>query len=131
VTNFLHVDDVVLLHDMRAREAPVIDWGKLDSAVHRPENLEAYEPDATIHDMVAALCEGISKAHAFLDGNKRTAVLAVVTFYQLNGYTFEAPDTELLHLVVDLTTGGIDTAKAAEMFTLWAYERPDEALEPT
>lgn len=127
MTNFLTVDDVVRLHDTRVPNAPVIDAGKLDSAVNRPRNLEAYGSDTDIHMMAAALCEGICQAHGFADGNKRAALLSTVAFYTINGYVFDAPnDADLLHLMVDLTTHDVDAAKAAEMFSFWATPRPDE-----
>ena len=73
------------------------------------------------------MAEGICQAHAFEDGNKRTAVLAVATFYTLNGYRFDAPDNELLHLIIDLTTHDVDAAKASELSALWAEPIVDDA----
>lgn len=127
MTNFLRVDDVVRLHDARVPDAPLIDAGKLDAALHRPEWIEIYDNERSIHDMAAALCQGICQAHAFLDGNKRAALLATYAFYSLNGFRFDASsDTDLLHLIVDLTTGDADAAKAATMFSFWAHEVADE-----
>lgn len=124
--NFLTVDDVRHLHDLRVPDAALVDPSALDSALNRPRQRQDYDDEATIHDMAAVMAEGICQAHAFTDGNKRTAVLAVVAFYVLNGHTFHAPDSELLHLIVDLTTHDVDAAKASELFSLWAYPLPDE-----
>lgn len=38
-----------------------------------------------------ALCFFLTKAHAFMDGNKRTAVLAATMFMDLNGYELMYP----------------------------------------
>lgn len=125
MTNFLTVEDVRLLHDQQAPEAGLIDVAKLDSALNRPIQSDQYESDATLHNLAAVLCEGICQAHAFEDGNKRTALVATVTFYALNGYVFDAPEGEIVHLIVDLTTHDIDAPKAAERFSLWAMPRSD------
>lgn len=128
MTVFLGVDDVVQLHDVRAPEAPLLDAGKLDGALHRPANREAYDAEATIHDLAAVLFEGIIAAHAFEDGNKRTAVVAVYAFYLLNGYVFDrASDPEIVDIARDVATGDIDAEKIAPYFEHWAHTHPDEA----
>lgn len=57
----------------------------LESAVARPQ-MAAYYQQADHITQAAALIGGIALAHAFLDGNKRTAALAGATFLRLNGY---------------------------------------------
>ncbi len=126
MTQFLDVADVVQLHDTRAPGAPLIDTAKLDGALHRPRNVEVYEPDATIHGLAAVLFEGIIAAHAFEDGNKRAAVLSVYAFYALNGWAFDrAGDSDLIHLAVDVATGDADAQKAAAYFEQWVTPLPD------
>jgi death-on-curing protein len=50
------------------------DPGLLESALARPENIHAYEPDADIFRLAASYCAGIVKNHPFVDGNKRTGI---------------------------------------------------------
>lgn len=57
----------------------------LESAIMRPQMVSFYE-DADIVIQTAVLIEGIAMAHSFIDGNKRTALLAGVTFLDINGY---------------------------------------------
>ena len=59
----------------------------LEAAVVRPENKFSYE-QADMFACAAAYAFGIAKAHAFVDGNKRTAFVTSVTFLRLNGYQF-------------------------------------------
>jgi death-on-curing family protein len=93
-----------------------------------PANVETDNPDATIHDLAAVLFEGIITAHAFEDGNKRTAVLAVYAFYALNGYAFDlASDFELVHMAVDVATGDANAAKVAFHLEHWVTPLPDDA----
>ena len=63
---------------------PLRDEGTLESAVMRPQ-MAAYYEGADIVRQAALLGVGISQAQAFLDGNKRTAYLALNTFLRMNG----------------------------------------------
>ena len=79
---------LLLLHDESLAEhggAPGLrDEGLLESALARPLNLLAYgEPDVAA--LAAAYGVGLAKNHAFVDGNKRAAFLAVGLFLALNG----------------------------------------------
>ena len=61
--------------------------GLLDSALARPQNTHAYNPHCTIVDLAAyAYGYGLAKNHAFVDGNKRAAFLAIGLFLAINGY---------------------------------------------
>jgi len=62
----------------------------LDSAIHRPQQ-SAFGEDAyeSLFDKAGALFESISHNHAFHNGNKRTAFLALAQFLFYNGYEFE------------------------------------------
>ncbi len=69
-------DVVLAIHDRQIAEhggtSGIRDVGIVDSALARPQNLDAYgQPD--IADLAAAYAYGIAKNHGFADGNKRTA----------------------------------------------------------
>jgi death on curing protein len=61
------------------------DGGLLQKALQRPGNKRQYE-NADIFESAADYAFGIAKAHAFVDGNKRTAFVSSVTFLRLNGW---------------------------------------------
>ena len=46
-------------------------------------------------------------------------------FYGLNGYEFDADDTDLIHVAVDAAIGGLDLAAIAEHFSKWTKPIPD------
>lgn len=92
------------------------DDGPLQSALDRPRNLHAYRDDATIFDLAAALCHGICKNHAFLDGNKRTALLAARAFLFLNGLAFEPREVDEVETMVAVASGAADETRLAEWF---------------
>lgn len=70
------------------------DRGSLESAVARPRNYFAYTGDASVAMLAAELVYGIGRAHAFEQGNKRTAWAAGRMLAQLNGFVIVVPPDE-------------------------------------
>ena len=88
---------LLLLHDESLAEhggaAGLRDEGLLDSALARPLNLVAYgKPD--LAELAACYAVGLAKNHAFVDGNKRAAFLAMGLFLYLNGWRLHATQAE-------------------------------------
>lgn len=79
----------------------------LHSALDRPRNLFVYgTPD--LFDLSAAYGYGLSKNHSFLDGNKRTAFVAMAAFLTKNGWDLLAPEVEAVAMMVALAASEID-----------------------
>lgn len=91
------------------------DENVLESAWARPENKAAYG-DPTIHELAAAYLFGLARNHAFVDGNKRTAIVAAGTFLILNGYALTADNGTLYTFVMAVAAGEIDENGAAAFF---------------
>jgi len=89
------------------------DEGLLDSALGRPLNLAAYQPDASLFNLASYYCAGIVKNHPFVDGNKRTGLLAARTFLTLNGIEFEPDDAETVVMIEGLAAGTYGEAAIA------------------
>lgn len=71
------------------------DQGLLSSALARPQDLFAYgEPTPDLAALAAAYAYGLARDHPFVDGNKRTALIASRTFLLLNGANLEAGQDE-------------------------------------
>ena len=107
---------LVLLHDESLSEhggrAGLRDAGLLDSALNRPLNLLAYsEPDFA--DLAASYAVGLAKNHAFVDGNKRAAFLAVGLFLYLNGYRLRATQADATLTLLAVASGDITEAAFA------------------
>lgn len=107
---------LLILHDESLAEhggaSGLRDEGLLDSALARPLNLLACgEPDAA--DLAASYGLGLAKNHAFVDGNKRAAFLAVGLFLALNGYRLNASQADATLTVMSLAAGEIDEAEFA------------------
>jgi death-on-curing protein len=76
-------------------------------------NLSAYT-NAGLAEITAAYAFGISKTHAFVDGNKRTAFVTAITFLRLNGYSFRPVPAEGVKMMEDLASGHISEAEFAK-----------------
>jgi death-on-curing protein len=63
--------------------------------------------DSAIEDLAAAYAFGLVKAHAFVDGNKRTALVTALTFLRLNGYGFRPETREGVRMVEGLASSEI------------------------
>lgn len=90
------------------------DAGLLTSALARPENIRAYEPEADMFRLAAAYCHGIVKNHPFVDGNKRTGTLAAVAFLALNGIHVEFQEAEIVVMVIGLAASEVSEFELAD-----------------
>lgn len=107
---------VIAIHDRQiARHggaAGMRDLALLEMGCARAMNLAAYE-GAGLAEIAAAYAFGISKAHAFIDGDKRTAFVTAVTFLRLNGYSFRPDPVEGVRMMEDLAAGQISETEFA------------------
>jgi death on curing protein len=87
--------------------AGIRDEGLLRSALARPRNLETYgdKPDAAA--LASAYAFGIARNHPFLDGNRRTALLVMELFLNLDGWTLQAGDAECIATMEALAAGDL------------------------
>ena len=72
----------------------LINPGTLESAVMSPRNLFQYENEDDIGVLACRLIVALSRAHAFIQGNKRTAWLSGVMFLNINGYDIVLPSAD-------------------------------------
>lgn len=96
--------------------AGIRDEGLLESAMARPVNAAAYNPDSTIFDLAALYCIGIIKNHPFIDGNKRTGLLAGRVFLALNGYRFAPNEAQTVLTILAAAAGETDELTLAKWF---------------
>lgn len=107
---------IIVIHDRQiARHggAPGIrDRGLLEMGCSRAINLHAYE-GAPLARIAAAYAYGIAKAHAFVDGNKRTAFVTSVAFLRLNGRGFRPEPIEGVRMMEALAASEVDESAFA------------------
>lgn len=120
---WLRIDAVLAMHRRQLAEHGggdgVRDLGLLESALARPQNIAAYEPDADIARLAAAYAFGIAKNHPFVDGNKRTSLVACRTFLALNRYQLTATPADKYLTFLSLAEGTMSEEEVTE----WLRER--------
>jgi death-on-curing protein len=77
----------------------------LESALARPKNRLAYEPDSDLAALAAAYLFGLVKNHGYLDGNKRVGFAAAATFLLLNGVRLMASEADAYDAVIGVVEG--------------------------
>jgi death-on-curing protein len=108
---WLSIDLVLAIHDEQLRQfggpPGLRDQGLLESALGRPLNKYAYGSQ-DLATLAAAHGFGLARNHAFVDGNKRTAFLAVVAFLGLNEIDFAVPEAEVVVIMLAVAAGEVD-----------------------
>jgi death-on-curing protein len=118
VSGWIWIDPDILLtaHDEQLAEhggaAGIRDMGLFESALARPQNLASYsEPDAAA--LAASYAYGLAKNHAFVDGNKRTALVALEYFLALNGLELGADDSQCVLVMLSVASGAFSEEELA------------------
>jgi death-on-curing protein len=83
----------------------------LESAIARPETYAHYQ-DAGLALQATVLAHGIAEGQQFIDGNKRTALIAMLAFLEINGWRVEASDPELADWILSFSRGATPEAVA-------------------
>lgn len=112
--------DAVHLDQIRAHGglAGVRDESALEAALARARNKWAYENTTDVAILGAAYAFGLVTAHPYRDGNKRISFLAMVTFLGLNGVEFDAPEEEVVTMMVAAADHRATEAELAEWIQL-------------
>lgn len=82
------------------------DLGLLESALARPVNRFAYG-ERDLAALAAAYAFGLAKNHPFIDGNKRVALLSLLTFLHLNDIDFAPPEADAAAIILALAGGEV------------------------
>jgi death-on-curing protein len=107
---YLRLADVLELHALiiGATTAEAADQLRnragLESAIARPETYAHYQ-DADLALQATVLAHGIAEGQQFIDGNKRTALIAMLVFLEVNGWRVEASDPELADWILSFSRG--------------------------
>jgi len=97
----------------------VRDTGLLESALGRPQNLQAYGNNVTPFHLAASLAYGLAKNHPFLDGNKRVSLVMCEWMLSRGGYTLSASKEEKYTTFIHLADGTI----SEEEFVRWVSKK--------
>jgi death on curing protein len=104
--------------------AGIRDRGLLESALARPRNLLAYSEDVSEFDLAACYAYGLVKSHCLVDGNKRIALIAALTFLDLHGWRLEASREDRVQMFMGLAAGEISESRLSEWLRASSREIP-------
>ena len=93
------------------------DLGLLEAAIARPLNKWQYGT-TDLFELGAAYAFGIAKAHAFVDGNKRTALVSSLTFLLANGVHVRHGTNETVRAIEDLARDAMSEGEFADWLLL-------------
>jgi death on curing protein len=120
-------EQAVAAHSVQLRRyggaAGLRDEGALRSALERPVNKWRYE-SADLPELAAACAFGLAKNHAFVDGNKRIAFIAMVAFLRKNGIAFRPDQAQSTAIILAVAAGEV----SEESLARWIRDNwPDAA----
>jgi death on curing protein len=109
--------------DMNGQHSVLLNKGKIESALHTAfyPGSEPFQ-NGGIAKLAGALCFYLTKAHAFQDGNKRTATYAAILFMQSNGWDLQFADndeeefSDLAKIILKATASKITKEELMEWF---------------
>ena len=116
-------ENVILLHSILSQKAGsaagVREIGLLESAIESAyQTFDGQELYPTTEEKGARMCFSLISNHAFVDGNKRIGVLALMTFLELNGAKISPTNEEIIRMGLGLAEGKV----GYEELLLWVRE---------
>lgn len=105
-------------HDEQVREhgglLGIRDEGLLESALSRPRHRWSFDPATDLISLAAGYGFGLTKNHAFLDGNKRIGFVAMNMFLIINGLEIETAEPDIVSTILEVASGTLDEAGLTE-----------------
>lgn len=131
IVNFLTVDDVLYFHtrelENHGGQEGIRDHAALEAAVEQPKQTWSGEYLYPTHfDMAAAYAFHIAESQAFVDGNKRTAVVSSLTFLAMNGYEINECRMEIYEAMIAIAKKELDKEGLSELLRNLAIESISE-----
>jgi death on curing protein len=124
---FLKLAEVLYLHDESlvrfGGSSGVRDPGLVESALGSAQNAFWYG-HGNLFDIAAAYAFHIAESQAFVDGSKRTAAAAAISFLRLNGVRFPKDDGSVYKAMIEIAEKRLDKAGLAAVLRL-LVEKPN------
>ena len=106
----ISIEDILNLHELSIKlyggSKGIRDLGLLESAIARPfQSFAGEDLYSSPVEKAAALGESLIINHPFVDGNKRTGMLGIVTFLLECGIEIKASEVDLYSFIINISTG--------------------------
>ena len=134
MVRFLPTEIVLAIHDDQIRlyggVYGVLDDAALDAALHMPQaQFNGQFLHFTIFHMAAAYGFQLCQNHPFLDGNKRTAGMAMFTFLQLNKLEPIATESDYYITMTSVADGNMSKEQLADWLRTVVSGTPPDMYE--
>ena len=84
------------------------DQGLMESAIARPyQTFGGEDLYPTVFEKAAALAESIIINHPFIDGNKRTGLLAMLVILEIGNFKITGSNDDTYNFTIQISTGEI------------------------
>lgn len=118
--NFLTISEIIKFHEKLINKYGGIhgirDRALLESALAQPKmTIFGTYAFKNLFEMAAAYCYHITKNHPFVDGNKRTGLLAAMTFLEKNGYILQA-NVNLYSFILNVASSKLSKKQICQFF---------------
>ena len=114
---WIDIAPIIVIHDRQISRhggaSGMRDRGLLEAAIARPINKHSYG-ETDLFELATAYAFGIAKAHAFVDGNKRTALVTTLTFLLINGVHVRHDTVSTVRAMEDLARDAMSEAEFVE-----------------
>jgi death-on-curing protein len=113
--------EVLIVHSIQLAEHggsdSIRDATLLDSALAKPRNVFAYADSISLPRLAASYAFGIARNHAFIDGNRRTALVVSEGFLRVNGMKVVSTPEEKYFTFLHLADGSLSEEELNAWFT--------------
>lgn len=121
--NFIIITQVLFIHDQMVKRFGgsfgIRDMGLIESAVARPQaSFGGKYLYNSLFDKAAALLQSLLKNHAFVDGNKRTALTSAGVFLKINNLKLINNHQEEVEFAVSVDNGNLSVEEIAKWLKL-------------
>ena len=123
---FLTLSEVIETHSNQIKlyggKEGIRDISLLSSAIAMPYATFSGEYlHRDIYEMAAAYAFRICQNHAFIDGNKRTALASSLVFLELNGISIADPEEKLYEALMNIASGKLSKESFTEILRSLAH----------
>jgi death-on-curing protein len=123
---FLTISEVLYLHDKSLERyggsAGIREPGLVESALGSAQNAFWYG-HGNLFEIAAAYAFHIAESQSFVDGNKRTAASAAITFLRANGVKFPKDDGSVYRAMIQIAERRLDKPGLAVVLRVLAEEK--------
>jgi death-on-curing protein len=113
---WLTLDQIIAAHARQIKQfggpSGTRDTGALESALARPIN-KFHFGETDLAALAAAYAFGLARNHAFVDGNKRIAFVAMMVFLRRNGVPFAPAQVQATAIILSLAAGEVSEESLA------------------